>query len=89
MTSAHTCTDRCALPSGECVEAWIDAHHGGASLEEIAGEWGLTRERIRQIEAAALGKLRRALERLEADEERRPARVAPPASSAPEPTTAR
>lgn len=36
---------------------------GGATLEEIAIELGLTRERVRQIEKLALAKLRRALER--------------------------
>ena len=33
------------------------------TLEEIASHYGITRERVRQIEKAALTKLRRAFER--------------------------
>lgn len=36
---------------------FVDAHPGGALLEDVAVELGLTRERIRQIEAVALRKL--------------------------------
>ena len=37
----------------------------GMTLEEIGQEYGVTRERIRQIEAVALKKLRRMIEKLE------------------------
>jgi RNA polymerase primary sigma factor len=37
----------------------------GLTLEEIGSEYGVTRERIRQIEAVALKKLRRMVEKLE------------------------
>jgi RNA polymerase primary sigma factor len=37
----------------------------GLTLEEIGEEYGVTRERIRQIEAVALKKLRRRIEKLE------------------------
>jgi hypothetical protein len=37
--------------------------HGGATLLEVAAELGVSRERVRQIECAALAKLRSALER--------------------------
>ncbi|HMO63800.1 MAG TPA: RNA polymerase sigma factor RpoD/SigA [Verrucomicrobiota bacterium] len=37
----------------------------GKTLEEIGEQYGVTRERIRQIEAAALRKLRRMIEKLE------------------------
>ncbi|SFD86338.1 Sigma-70, region 4 [Thiohalospira halophila DSM 15071] len=35
---------------------------GGATLEQVGAELGVTRERARQIEAQALAKLRRNLE---------------------------
>jgi RNA polymerase primary sigma factor len=37
----------------------------GLTLEEIGQEYGVTRERIRQIEAVALRKLRRMIEKIE------------------------
>ncbi|TSE26197.1 RNA polymerase sigma factor RpoH [Tepidimonas sediminis] len=41
----------------------VDEHgHGGKTLQELADEYGVSAERIRQIEAAALKKLRKALE---------------------------
>lgn len=47
--------ERCAVQ----VEAWADlaALIGGASLEEIAALMGLSRERVRQVEAVALRKM--------------------------------
>jgi len=41
----------------------IDRGDTAATLDEIAAELGLTRERTRQIEAKALNRLRRELER--------------------------
>lgn len=58
---AHECGPACQLPSGACVEAWIEAHPEGATLDEVAREFNLTRERIRQIERDALIKIRIAL----------------------------
>jgi RNA polymerase primary sigma factor len=43
----------------------------GLTLEEIGQQYGVTRERIRQIEAVALRKLRRMIERLEKQTARR------------------
>tara|TARA_Y100000766_G_scaffold255775_1_gene242095 strand:- start:349 stop:1164 length:816 start_codon:yes stop_codon:yes gene_type:complete len=48
----------------------IDARYGldgnkPLKLEEVGGEFGVTRERIRQLQAKALGKMRRALHRIE------------------------
>ena len=43
------------LPT-ELVEAFVEAHPGGASYEEIGGLLGVTPERIRQIVYLALGK---------------------------------
>lgn len=43
----------------------------GLTLEEIGQQYGVTRERIRQIEAVALRKLRRMIERLEKQSARR------------------
>ena len=43
-----------------------------ATLEELAGEYGVSRERIRQIEVRALGKLRKAM-KVSAATSRRPA----------------
>ena len=69
MTSAaggdappHECTGACELPSGRCLWEFIAAHDGGATLEQVSVEFRLTSERIRQIEALALRKVRAALE---------------------------
>jgi RNA polymerase sigma-32 factor len=46
-------------------ERWLkvnDDASGGATLHELAAEYGVSAERIRQIEAAALKKMRKALE---------------------------
>lgn len=53
----HVCSPDCALPSGECVEAWIDAHPDGGTLAEVGAEFGLTSERVRQIERDALTRI--------------------------------
>lgn len=42
---------------------FVDENPGGASLGEIARAFGLTRERVRQIESVALPKLRERLQR--------------------------
>lgn len=44
----------------------------GLTLEEIGAEYGVTRERIRQIEAVALKKLRRRIEKLERSHQEEP-----------------
>lgn len=45
------------LPAGAPTCTLDEADRGGATLEEIAGALGRTRERIRQIEKAAIGHL--------------------------------
>jgi hypothetical protein len=40
------------------AKAAVKAHPYGMTLEEIGAEMGITRERVRQIETSALGKLR-------------------------------
>ncbi len=45
---------------------WL-ADDGGATLHELAAEYGISAERVRQIEAAALKKLRTALAALQPD----------------------
>jgi hypothetical protein len=55
------------------------AENGGMTLEEIATRLALTRERVRQIELAALQKLCRQMDPgdwIEAEQELRPARAA-------------
>jgi RNA polymerase sigma-32 factor len=45
-------------------ERWLkvrDDGHGGMTLHELAAEYGVSAERIRQIEVAALKKMRKAL----------------------------
>ncbi len=42
----------------EQAQAFVAAHPDGATLEEIGELWGITRERVRQIERAALHQLR-------------------------------
>jgi DNA-directed RNA polymerase sigma subunit (sigma70/sigma32) len=45
--------------TGDSVCVLDEADKGGLTLEEIAEMFGLTRERIRQVEALALAKLKR------------------------------
>jgi RNA polymerase sigma-32 factor len=40
----------------------------GVTLEELGRELGVSKERVRQLEARAMGKLKAALERLAGDE---------------------
>jgi hypothetical protein len=42
------------------ARAWVICHPEGGTLEEVGSALGVTRERIRQLESLALGKLRRA-----------------------------
>ena len=45
-------------------ERWLkvnDDSSGGMTLHELAGEYGVSAERIRQIEVAAMKKMRKAL----------------------------
>lgn len=51
------------------AQAFVDAHPGGASLEDIAQAFGVTKERIRQIEVTACEKLARRLRLVGVDEE--------------------
>lgn len=51
-------------PSDKEVEQFIESHPAGGTLEECAGLFGVTRERIRQIEAAAVEKVTTHLRRL-------------------------
>lgn len=46
----------------EAVKRFVDEHPSGATLEEVGVAFGVSRERIRQIESVALAKLRRRLE---------------------------
>lgn len=46
----------------EAVKRFVAEHPGGATLDEVGVAFGVSRERIRQIENAALAKLRRRLE---------------------------
>lgn len=43
------------------AQAFVASHPGGATLETVAESFGLTRERVRQIEEQALARLRRLL----------------------------
>lgn len=62
----HPCGGRYLLPTGRCTLVYVALHDQGASLEEIAWEMHLTRERIRQIEEIALVKFAAGLAALEA-----------------------
>ena len=44
-------------PSESEISEFLEARPGGGTLEEVASVWGVTRERIRQVEAKALKKL--------------------------------
>lgn len=57
------------LPRGRESCALDVADRGGATLEHIGEMLGITRERVRQIEAGALDKLRRRAERFELERE--------------------
>lgn len=48
-------------PSDEQITEFLKTHEGGGTLEEVASVWGITRERVRQLEARALEKLARQL----------------------------
>jgi hypothetical protein len=44
-------------PSWSAVMEFVHRHPGGATLEEVGDAFGVTRERVRQIESGALRKL--------------------------------
>lgn len=48
------------LSERECAIVWARAE--GETLSDVGMEWGVTRERVRQIETTALAKMRAALE---------------------------
>ena len=48
-------------PSDSEVDAFVAAHPDGGTLEQVASLWGVTRERVRQLEARAVAKLQREL----------------------------
>ena len=51
-------------PPGVAEERWLkvnDDGSGGMTLHDLAGEYGVSAERIRQIEVAAMKKMRKAL----------------------------
>jgi RNA polymerase primary sigma factor len=78
--------DLSAAGLGEREQGILDARLGlgGAeqTLREIAGRYGITAERVRQIEQGALGKLREAIGAARSTRPRRDARTAAPATSA-------
>ena len=51
-----------ALPweADRWARAWVDAHPGGATLEEVGKALGVTRERVRQVEEMGMRKFERA-----------------------------
>lgn len=53
--------DGVAFADDEVAVAFVNQHPDGATLEEVGNAFGLTRERVRQIEAVALRKLLEAL----------------------------
>lgn len=68
------CVKRFSIPEGEpkswtwemlpwtddpWAQRFVEEHPGGATLSEVGGALGITRERVRQIEEVAMRKLRR------------------------------
>lgn len=51
--------DELTFDEDELTQAFMKAHPGGATLEEVGDFLGVTRERVRQIESAAVDALRR------------------------------
>lgn len=58
---------RVHVPDGRTVEAVLREHCGSMTLEAVADCYGMTRERIRQIEARALSKCAAIAHRLKFD----------------------
>lgn len=50
-------------PSEQEVANFIRNHPGGCTLDDLAPIFGITRERVRQVEAKAVAKVRKWLER--------------------------
>ncbi len=54
----RTCSSRSRRASGACCSCASGWRTAARTLEEVGRDFGVTRERIRQIEAKALRKLR-------------------------------